>query len=94
MKVLSIISKGRRVDIPETGMPPLFKYGTSEGAQRGWDARGRGQKETGGQGQGKDKPRGKAEGKAYFGSRKLGDTHEQAMELVREVRHRELGRAK
>ncbi len=92
MKVLSIIKNGRRVDIPETGMPTMFKYGTPEGAQRGWDTRGRGNKEAAPQG--KDKPKGKAEARAYFGSRKLGDTHEQAMELVREVRHRNLGRAK
>ncbi|MFA6971383.1 MAG: hypothetical protein WC208_08290 [Gallionella sp.] len=71
-------------------MPPLFKYGTPEGASKGWDTRGRGKAEV----VGKDKPKGKPEAKAYFGSRKLGDTHEQAMELVREVRHQNLGRPK
>ena len=49
VKIITIIRNGKRFDFPKdklvTDLNKLKKYGTSEGAKAGWDARGRGRKE-------------------------------------------------
>ena len=57
VKIITIIKNGKRFDFPKdklvTDLNELKKYGTSEGAKAGWDARGRGNKE--GEEKGSDK---------------------------------------